>query len=310
LQKTLRETAFKGASDSEFVALVIVANTYDLNPLLREIYAFPKKGGGIQAIVGYDGWIKIANSHPMFDGIEFVHIEDEKGDIKAVEGVLYRKDRNHPTKKMIYLKEFKRNTEPWNNAPRHMLDVRCFCHTVRVGLGVSLGIEGDENLVDGGEIRTARPVSLPRTAELPDDDQGEVVDQETGEVLSRDPATGMTEVDEETARALDAGQSDEAEPEPEQSEKGQAVDTSSGPAADEPDADQEQNVDTDKPVWWEKVQEIRAGINAAKTTSYLAAHDKNFVNLRAGLPPELVEELDAQFAAKRRELSARAQSEG
>ena len=103
LTNTLKQTAFKGCSDAEFVALVIVANTYELNPLLREIYAFPKKGGGIQAIVGYDGWIKIANSHPQFDGIEFDHIEDGNGNLKAVEGVLFRKDRSHPTKKMVYL---------------------------------------------------------------------------------------------------------------------------------------------------------------------------------------------------------------
>lgn len=37
------------------------------------------------------------------------------------------------------------------------------------------------------------------------------VDQDTGEVLARDPATGMSVADEEVARALDAGQA-EAEP--------------------------------------------------------------------------------------------------
>ena len=142
LQNTLVNTVFKGCSEAEFIALVIVANTYNLNPLLREIYAFPKKGGGIQAIVGYDGWIRIANSHPQYDGFETVHIEDKDGNIRAAEGILYRKDRARPTKKLIYLKEFKRNTEPWNNSPSHMLDVRCFCQTVRLALGIPLGVEG------------------------------------------------------------------------------------------------------------------------------------------------------------------------
>lgn len=215
LQNTLKNTVFKGCSEAEFVALVIVANTYNLNPLLREIYAFPKKGGGIQAIVGYDGWIRIANDHPQFDGIEFVHIEDGNGNLKAIEGVLHRKDRQHPTKKMIYLKEFKRNTEPWNNSPHHMLDVRCFCHTVRLGLGVSLGIEDDESLyADGGTLQGG-PAVVPSSKslgeelgdEIPNFDKPpvEYVDADTGEITT-DPATGMTEVDEETARKLDAGE--------------------------------------------------------------------------------------------------------
>ncbi|MBF5091319.1 hypothetical protein F1640_15130 [Novosphingobium sp. NBM11] len=45
------------------------------------------------------------------------------------------------------------------------------------------------------------PIALPTNEELA---QREGVDLETGEVLERNPATGMTEVDEETARQLDA----------------------------------------------------------------------------------------------------------
>jgi hypothetical protein len=44
LTSTLKNTVFKGASDSEFVALVVVSNAYGLNPLLKEIFAFPAKG--------------------------------------------------------------------------------------------------------------------------------------------------------------------------------------------------------------------------------------------------------------------------
>ncbi len=45
---TLRQTAFKGdASDAQFIALLIVANQYGLNPWTKEIYAFPDKQNGI-----------------------------------------------------------------------------------------------------------------------------------------------------------------------------------------------------------------------------------------------------------------------
>jgi phage recombination protein Bet len=196
LTNTLKATVFKNCSDAEFVALVIVANEHDLNPLLREIYAFPKKGGGIQAIVGYDGWIKIANRHPQYDGIEFDHIEDQNGNTKAVEGILYRKDRNHPTKKIVYLKEFKRNTEPWNTAPNHMLDVRCFCQTVRLGLGINLGVEGDDDVTAiEGEIEVRNITPQPTRAQMIDHDPetGEIIDTVTDD--NPNAAEGRADID-------------------------------------------------------------------------------------------------------------------
>lgn len=44
---TLKNTVFKGASNDELLALVVVANEYGLNPLTKEIYAFPAKGAAL-----------------------------------------------------------------------------------------------------------------------------------------------------------------------------------------------------------------------------------------------------------------------
>lgn len=210
LQDTLAKTAFSACkSYEEFIVCVMVANEYELNPLTKEIYAFPKRGGGVVPMVAYDGWVKIMNRHPQFDGIEYEHIEDENGKIKAVEGIIYRKDRTRPIKKMVYFDEFKMNTDPWNQKPRHMLDVRCTCQTVRLAFGITAGIEGVDD-IDGGEVRQTTSLVMPTfTGAITDDAPAQIIDQhnpQTGEVLPRDPRTGMTEVDEETARALDAGE--------------------------------------------------------------------------------------------------------
>jgi phage recombination protein Bet len=64
---TLRQTAFKGdASDAQFIALLIVANQYGLNPWTKEIYAFPDKQNGIVPVVGVDGWSRIINENQQF----------------------------------------------------------------------------------------------------------------------------------------------------------------------------------------------------------------------------------------------------
>ena len=68
LLKTLKETAFKGATDSQMIALCIVASEYRLNPFTKEIYAYPAKGGGIVPVIGVDGWYGLVNSQPHYDG--------------------------------------------------------------------------------------------------------------------------------------------------------------------------------------------------------------------------------------------------
>ena len=46
--KTVRATVMPAQHTNEqFAALMLVADKYDLDPILKEIYAFPAKGGGI-----------------------------------------------------------------------------------------------------------------------------------------------------------------------------------------------------------------------------------------------------------------------
>lgn len=278
LKDTLVKTVFSACkTEAEFIALVIVSNTYNLNPLTKEIYAFPKKGGGIMPMVAYDGWIRIMNDHPQFDGIEFNHTLDDKGNIVAAEGVIYRKDRSRPTKKLVYLKEFKKNTEPWNNSPSHMLDVRCLCHTVRIAFGINAGVEGEEfdgAMIDGGNL-AVQP--LPSRQSLAEELGDEIpdYDQETGEVIEQD-ASGRSVEDEETARALDAGEQPE-EPEPE--------------------------VDAAPPAWAAKADEIKSGIRAAKNAEYLKAVEAEYLKHCAAMPKEICDEIEDLLRTKRGQVS-------
>ncbi len=293
LKDTLMKTAFSACrSEAEFISLVIVANTYNLNPLTKEIYAFPKKGGGIQPMVSYDGWIKIMNEHSQFDGIEFNHTLDDRGNIIAAEGIIYRKDRSRPTKKLIYLKEFKKNSEPWNNSPSHMLDVRCLCHTARIAFGVNAGIEGEE--FEGAVIEgAAQPIaSLPTRQTLADelDDEIPTFDQDTGEVYATD-SRGMTEVDEETARRLDSNDgtlSDDnptAEEGPEQGQRGEQVEEEEAP-------------------WQKAARSIRDAVAAAKSIKVLEAIERDWTNkVMNGVPDDaVVRMIDGEIAMKRKFL--------
>jgi phage recombination protein Bet len=119
LWATLKATAFRQRknsqpiTDEQMVALLIVADQYGLNPFTKEIYAYPDKNMGIIPVVSVDGWIRIINEHPQFDGQEFRYSEETTQELTGMlhpahvwmEVTIHRKDRAHQTTIREYLDE-------------------------------------------------------------------------------------------------------------------------------------------------------------------------------------------------------------
>ena len=242
LKNTLMNTVFKvrvnnqdrTPTDEEFAALIIVANEYELNPITKEFYAFPAKGGGIVPVISVDGWIKIMNRHPMFDGIEFDDISDTDGKLIGIETVIFRKDRTKPIRITEYLDECIRDTDPWRKSPARMLRHKSIIQAVRLAFGVSGALAEDEveiigDIRMGGDLTPSREPAPMRNItpasrqvvdrrEQPQQQQqqqsDESYDPNTGEVIQegrpesdmgeehRDPQTGL-EIDAQEAMAND-----------------------------------------------------------------------------------------------------------
>lgn len=143
LLDTLKATVFRGASNEELLALVAVSNRYGLDPLTKQIYAFPSKGG-ITPVVSIDGWLHILNTQPQFDGLEFHYEDDADGKPFCVTAIVHRRDRTHPTKVPEYYSECYRPTEPWKQFPRRMLRHKAIKEAVRVAFGISGITDEDE----------------------------------------------------------------------------------------------------------------------------------------------------------------------
>lgn len=147
----LKNTVFKGATDEQLAALLIVAEKFNLNPFTREIYAFPDKGGGIVPLVGIDGWYRIVNENPQLDGFEFNYAE-KTSKVAAkencpdwIECVIYRKDRTRPIVVREYMEEcFKSGSGPWSSHPRRMLRHKAFIQAARMAFGFSGIYDEDE----------------------------------------------------------------------------------------------------------------------------------------------------------------------
>lgn len=155
LVDVLKATAFKGqVSDAQMAALLIVAKQYGLNPWTKEIYAFPDRNNGIVPVVGVDGWSRIINSHPQFDGMDF------EQDGESCTCIIYRKDRKHPVRVTEYMAECKRNgVGPWQSHPRRMLRHKAMIQCARLAFGFVGIYEQDEaeRIIDGEATVVSQP---------------------------------------------------------------------------------------------------------------------------------------------------------
>ena len=171
LMETLKATAFRTKADgpqigdAQMTALLIIANQYGLNPWTKEIYAFPDKNNGIVPVVGVDGWSRIINSHPQFDGMEFEQDED------GCTCIIYRKDRSHAVKVREYMVEcFREGVGPWKSHPWRMLRHKAMIQCARLAFGFVGIFEQDEaerivEMTDPGtgEITRKPAVVMPQS---------------------------------------------------------------------------------------------------------------------------------------------------
>ena len=168
LADVLKKTAFAACrNDEEFIAMCMVANKYGLDPITKEIYAFPnKKTGAVIPVVGYDGWQKLANRNPQYDGCDFVEADDGSW----CECRIYRKDRSHPTALREWLEECRMETPPWQKYPRRMLRNKAFNQSARAAFGLSGIYDEDEaeriRQCEAAEIARLAAEQKPRQTQL------------------------------------------------------------------------------------------------------------------------------------------------
>lgn len=145
---TMKVTCFKQKNNAppvtneQMMALLIVAEQYNLNPFTKEIYAFPSDGG-ITPIIGFDGWIRLINEHPQMQDMELAYAP-EGSDNPWIECTIWRKDRSKPITIREYLDECIRDTGPWKSHPRRMLRHKAIIQCGRVAFGFGGVYDPDE----------------------------------------------------------------------------------------------------------------------------------------------------------------------
>lgn len=190
---TLKLTCFRQrgndvVTDAQMEALLIVAEQYRLNPFTKELFAFSDKGA-IVPVVSVDGWSRIINENPAFNGLEFRYSDEivtmprGKPCPAWCEVVIYRKDRDRPTVVREYLDEVYQAPRgqnaydgPWQSHTKRFLRHKTLIQGARIAFGFAGIYDEDEarRIMDGsmvidaatGEIVGSRqqPASTPAPA--------------------------------------------------------------------------------------------------------------------------------------------------
>jgi phage recombination protein Bet len=156
LWKTIQRTIMpREANNEEMFSFLMVCREFDLNPLMKQIYAFKNKAGTIVPIIGVDGWSAVVNRQPAYNGVKFDYEQDKDGKVISCTCTIYRKDRDYPTIVTEFLSECWRDTDAWKLTPSRMLRHRAFCQGIRIAFGISGAY--DEESADYQEMRDVTP---------------------------------------------------------------------------------------------------------------------------------------------------------
>ena len=179
-------------SQHDLQRLLLAAERLGLDPLGGEIYAVP---GGPDAtgpsllVLGVDGWCRVLNAHPAYQGVEFregpnressAHGTQDAGQAVADHGglpawmecTLHRRDRQVPTTVREYMAEARTDSPAWLSHPRRMLRHKALVQCARVAFGLAGLHDPDEARrvqeatgavpaggLSRGHCRTDRPAS-------------------------------------------------------------------------------------------------------------------------------------------------------
>jgi len=169
---TIRNTVAIGANDNELSMFLNIAAKYELDPFLREIW-FANMGNRNTIMTGRDGYLKIANRDPNFDGMksDVIHANDKflkdgddvkhaynmqnRGAIVGAYAIVYRKDRTHPTFCYAPFAEYNKGGRGvWGQYPSAMIIKVAETMALKRAFSIS-GLVTEEEIGDGEAVKSS-----------------------------------------------------------------------------------------------------------------------------------------------------------
>lgn len=131
----------------EVAAGLSICETYQLNPLLKEIYITRNpKSGLLLVVLPIDGWVKLIKRDPDFDGIDLKDGPmDNDGKLASMTAFVKMKNISIPLVVTEYMRECFVPTSPvWKQWPNRMLRHKVIIQAGRVACGISGVMDEDD----------------------------------------------------------------------------------------------------------------------------------------------------------------------
>lgn len=146
------------ATKADLIAFLQIARNYDLDPWAREIYCIVSRGK-VLPYISIDGYAKIVNRQPQYDGCEFDYEQNPDGQFLSVTCSMFRKDRSRPVRVTEFMSEcYKPDSDAWKRNPARMLRHRAFIQAARLTFSIAGSLDEDNEMID---ITPVPPTSQP-----------------------------------------------------------------------------------------------------------------------------------------------------
>lgn len=160
----IRDMCAKDCTDNEFLLLMQLAKTYQLDPFAKQIWAVKYGNNPAAIFCGRDGFLAIAHRSGKFDGMESGTRKD--GDDLVGWCRVYRKDMSRPFEVEVSLSEYSTGKNLWQTKPKTMIVKVAESHALRRAFGIS-GLYAPEEIDTGdrpepryvGEVPPATPTA-------------------------------------------------------------------------------------------------------------------------------------------------------
>lgn len=174
-RQLILSTCAKLATKEEFETFMYLCEQYGLDPIKKEIW-FIKYGSATPIIqTSRDGYLKIANTHPQFDGLESdvvyqgdtllkrqngsilisyadEHMKFEKGKLRGAFCNVFRKDRSIAVSIFVSIQDYaKDGSTIWKQYPNAMILKVAESMALKRAFAIS-GLVTKEEIEDDGEV--------------------------------------------------------------------------------------------------------------------------------------------------------------
>lgn len=163
----IRDMCARDCTDNEFLLLMQLSKTYQLDPFAKQIWAVKYGNNPAAIFCGRDGFLAIAHRSGKFDGMESGTRKD--GDDLVGWCRIYRKDMSRPFEVEVSLAEYSTGKNLWQTKPKTMIVKVAESHALRRAFGIS-GLYAPEE-IDTGDRPEPRyvsevPPATPTTCEV------------------------------------------------------------------------------------------------------------------------------------------------